>query len=910
MKLLVLFLGLLCSGLWNEGSVMAQTQPGGQHTTDSLTCKISGRVISEEDGKPLPGAHIFWGSRRTLVTVTDSLGRFEVAGLAAGEQLMKVSFIGCRPWEQKVVLKEHLRLEDISLKPVILDEVVVSARPPLSIQKGDTIQFNAGAMRLAEDADLEALLKKLPGFQIVDGKIMAQGQEVKKINIDGIEYALNDPAAALKNLPAKLIARIKMFDDRSEEAKFSGYDDGSKARTLNIETKNPNQMKMFGHTDLGYGLEKLKDKAYNAALYMNLFDRKQRISLMGDASLLALNDLPGARYASEGNKNKTNSLFANYSSQVNKKLQVSGNYHWNKNTSNAASLSRQEYLPTENYESRIYDNESHSNTMNRNQGASFSIDYRITEKNRIRFTPDMNFSKGRQKSLSWNSSIENGDTLNCTEMKQVGQNDNKRLGGNFSWMHAFRKTGRTLTLQAGGNYDETSSGEFRSIREKISVQENSGDSLRYQQNSTEQLRYSLRADVSYSEPLTKSARLSFNYRMQTQKDESDRTGLAFRDPRFEELIGIDTALTNKTVNRQWSQHLGINYNYNKEKITLNGGGSLQWMQMENRNQFIGKADSLVESNYLDLSPRAELTYRMNEKSNLNMTYSGRTSSPSATQLQDILDVSNPLQVSKGNPGLKKSYSHDLSMRYTTSDPMSSKFFWVSMSMQQTINQMASNVKFLTRDTLIDGYMVPKGGSLTTPVNLNGMWSLNMHANYALPVKKLHLDLSGGYQYSHQPSVYDDRKNMTQMHRGNVDFGFNTDISENFDFFFRNSLAYSYSRNSSTGKAHNLNESVMANLRWVFWKGFLIGGDYYYSYYWNKTGTVTSQSNNQLNLEIGKKFGKRQQAQLAFRMNDVFRDRNQVQYSVTDLYTQINSSTNPQDYYMLSFSYRFNRLGKE
>ena len=224
--------------------------------------------------------------------------------------------------------------------------------------------------------------------------------------------------------------------------------------------------------------------------------------------------------------------------------------------------------------------------------------------------------------------------------------------------------------------------------------------------------------------------------------------------------------------------------------------------------------------------------------------------------------------------------------------------------------MASNVKFLTRDTLIDGYMVPKGGSLTTPVNLNGMWSLNMHANYALPVKKLHLDLSGGYQYSHQPSVYDDRKNMTQMHRGNVDFGFNTDISENFDFFFRNSLAYSYSRNSSTGKAHNLNESVMANLRWVFWKGFLIGGDYYYSYYWNKTGTVTSQSNNQLNLEIGKKFGKRQQAQLAFRMNDVFRDRNQVQYSVTDLYTQINSSTNPQDYYMLSFSYRFNRLGKE
>ena len=142
---------------------------------------------------------------------------------------------------------------------------------------------------------------------------MAQGQEVKKITIDGMEYAINDPAAALKNLPAKLVARIKMYDDKSEEAKFSGYDDGSKSRTLNIETRNPNQMKVFGRGELAYGLEKVKDKSYSASVSLNLFDRKRKITFSGNAGRMALNDLPDARYRDEGNKNKNHGLWGHRS---------------------------------------------------------------------------------------------------------------------------------------------------------------------------------------------------------------------------------------------------------------------------------------------------------------------------------------------------------------------------------------------------------------------------------------------------------------------------------------------------------------------------------------------------------------------------------------------------------------------
>ena len=150
---IVWLLCLLCLG----GSLKAQV------LSDSVSCRLSGRVVSGEDGKPLPGAHIFLGIKRILVAVTDSLGKFDVGKLPAGEQWLKVSFVGFRPLEQKVVLEGHTAVGDISLKALILDEVVVSARPPLTVQKGDTLQFNAAAVHLAEDAG--KTVEEIAGFR-------------------------------------------------------------------------------------------------------------------------------------------------------------------------------------------------------------------------------------------------------------------------------------------------------------------------------------------------------------------------------------------------------------------------------------------------------------------------------------------------------------------------------------------------------------------------------------------------------------------------------------------------------------------------------------------------------------------------------------------------------------------------
>lgn len=888
----------LC-GLWFSGKA--------QQRVDTLSSRMEGYIVGDEDGKPLEGAHVFMGSKRVLRAISDSLGHFEVEKLSEGEQMLYISYTGCRPWSQKVRIKnKKTDLGVVRMLPVVLEDVVVSARPPLSVQKGDTLQFNAAALHVAEDADLENLLKKLPGFQIIDGKIMAHGQEVQKIYIDGIEYSINDPSAALKNLPAKLIARIKMFDDRSEEAKFSGYDDGSKVRTLRLETFDPNKMKVFGFGNAGYGLPDIEKAIYDADVSVNMFDRKQRITLSADLRQTTLTDLADARYPGEGNKNKSASVYTNYSSNINDSLQVSGNYRFMKNVSNSGSLSRQEYLPTEDYESRVYDRENHSGSDQQNHSMSLSLDYRFTKKDRIRFTPDFSLSKNDRHGISWENSIENGDTLNNTEVRQKGWNDITGMGGNLSWMHAFKKKGRTFTLQGQGRYSKTTSGEFQNIREKVAEQR---DTFRYQQNSNERKDYSLSGGIIYSEPLSGNSRLGLNYNVAFSSDESAKNSMSYRDAGFQEVIGIDTALTNKLVNQRMNHSLGVNYNYHKDKISVTGGGSIVRVRMDNHYQFLSQTDSVVTSRYLDFFSRAELGYNLRKGQHLSITYRGNTSSPSATQLQNVLDVSNPLRVSKGNPGLKRSYSHSGSLSYTVSKPEKSKVVWLTVSLGQVFNQIASNVKFVSADTVINGYLLSKGGTLTSPVNLNGMWQADGRGSYSFPIKKFRFDLGMNYSYSNRPSIYDDRKNMTQMHQAGFDFSFFPDFSDKLDAQCRNSISYSYSENSSTGKAHNLNESVSVFMRWEFWKGFLVGGNYFYTYYWNQTGTITRQSNNMLNFEIGKKFGKKKQATLSFQVNDIFRERDQVRYTVTDLYNQMSSSTTAKDYFMLSFSYRFNYLGQ-
>lgn len=894
----------------NFAAAQSQTTKGAPPKVE-----LRGRLISSSDGEMLVGAYVYGKDKDTPIAITDSIGSFKVTCFKDSLLNLSFSYMGFQPLTRRYYPRASYNVGIIKMAPDVLaiDEVVISARPPLASINADTTEFNASALKMAVDADLENLLKKLPGFEIVNGKIMAQGQEVKKLYIDGKTYFLNNPSEALKNLPASLVSKVKMFDDSSEEAKFSGYEDGTKQRSLNIVTKNPNAMKVFGQTNGSYGIsEKLKntfdDNKYGAGLSANLFDMKRRITISGDlGSSDQANTLEQAKYKGAGGKNNDKSFSLNYSSDISEKLMVTGNYTFSTRESYNASASRQDYFPSETYDSRIYDSESHSWGNNDSHNINLQIDYKISKKDKITFSPTFSLSENGTRSINFANTVENGDTLNNSNTRNNNLSESYNMSGKLSWMHAFNKRGRTLTTTLNFGKRNNSSNQLQNVSEKFLNSENIlSDTLRNKKNETVGNNYDFSISASYSEPLSKKSRLSFNYNFEKSSDENNKESISYLDEEFHDIIGMDTALTKGTSVVKLRNRLGVNYNYNvKDKFTFRGGANVSDTQMGNEYSFLGARDSIVNSHYIDIAPRADIDIKLSKTKNINLSYNGSTSSPNAEQLQDVLDVSNPLQVSKGNPGLKKTFRHSFSMRYNTSNTEKSTYMNIDASINQTFNNVSTNMQFITRDTIVNGYELQRGTRLSSPINLNGGWNFDIRANYSFPIRplKLLVNPSLAYSYGHNPSIYDNIKTTNDSHRGTFGFSISTNISENIDIYVRSNSSYEYSTNTDTGASKLFNESLDANMRWIFWKGFLIGGKLNYSYSTKTRGTSVSESQAMLDAEFGKKFGKKKQFELKFAASDILRQRNTVRYSLSDHFSSTNYSTNTNTYYTISLSYR-------
>ncbi len=919
-----LTIGLVLTLCWTlrVGTLAAQERVADTLRRDSVPAAVQRftlRGVVVGDGECLPGAYIYLGEQQVAVATTDMDGAFELEGIPAGEVILSVSYIGFQTFSGTYELSGNLDLGEIRLQTRVLDEVLVKSTPPLAVQRGDTTQFNAAAVKVAADADLEELIKKLPGFQVVDGKIMAQGKEVTKIYIDGVEYSFNNPGAALKNLPANLVARIKMYDDRSEEAKFSGYDDGEKFRALSIETHEPDKMKIFGHAGGGYGMTlppkySFDENNYQANLSANLFDTKRQATVSFSALNEGYDDIfPDTRHQEPGAGNASQSLFANFSAKWSEKIQLGANYSFSHGDTYSASLSKQEYFPTERYENRIYDNESHSWAKVSSQSVNLRLNLKPDKRNRIILTPVFSVSDNNTRALGFSGNVENNDTINTSELLSANGTKTWRTGGDAVWMHAFEKKGRTLTARMAGHYSRTTSDQAQNNDERV-LNETAGytDTLRNLLTGNRRTAYDWSAAVTWSEPLTEHTRLSFNYTYRESDNRSDQYSRAFADRDFLHLTGIDTAQTNDLRNFYRHHNGGISYSYSKEKLSLSSGLTLSRTQMDNRYHYLGRADSLVRSRYVDLSPRVNLGYRVGEGANLDVAYHGHSSSPDATQLQDVLDVSNPLQVSRGNPDLKKSYSHQLSLDYLYAQSEKSNFLRVSFSAGQTFNQMATNTLFLPNDTTVNGYFLVRGARLTTPVNLNGEWNTALTTHYSFPWKRLKLrfDTGLGYRFSHTPSIYDDLKNFTDSHTTSLDVSVNVEPLEDLMLVFASGSSYTRSRNTTTGGAHYFAQHLNAYCLWTFWRGFYINAYFDGTIDISRKGERVRQSDNNLRATVGKKFGAEARWNVGISADDLLNTRRSLNYSFNDLYAQTSYSLRPSRTLTFTLTYRFNNMNKK
>ncbi|HSC36520.1 MAG TPA: outer membrane beta-barrel protein, partial [Chitinophagaceae bacterium] len=685
MKRPVLFILLLAL----SAAALAQTR--GRAT-------IAGTVLDATTRQALPDATVTLLSRRDSsalsFAVVDRQGRFELKNLPAGSFLISFSYIGYHDIIKSVVLSTLN--PDVNMGAVYLQadtgtlQGVVITAPPISIIK-DTLQFKTSAFKTRLNATVEDLFKKIPGMEVdKDGNITAQGKAVQKVYVDGKEFFGNDPKLATKNLAADLIESVQVFDDMSDQAKFTKIDDGSKQTAINIKLKKDKKKGLFGRLNAGAGTS----DRYATNASFNAFNNKSQLSVLGGANNVnrlgfSSNDLiggmggmatPAAVSAPRRNANggggapdgNTESWYAgvNYRDTWASKLQVTGNYFAARTTTiNKTSSYTQNFF---NNDSASYTNTgSYNKNMNLANRVNMRLEYTIDSMNSILLTPAFNTQHGESTGYDSIRTLATVAGNSFTAITGNSQRSNTRdgwnLGNNLLFRHRFYKPGRTLTIGWTANLSHSDGEGFNTAPYTFY---NKDGSFNRQQNLQQQNLQNTHAanhtiSTSYTELLDAHTILEMNYAYTNNQSNSDRKTYDY-SATSGKYDSINKPLTNYFENGLITNRPGINLRVKYAKYDFQLGGAIQLATLQNlsRRAIFGK-DSLTTQHYTDFFPMASFNYNPGPRESLRFNYRGSTRAPSITQLQDVLDVSNPLNYTTGNPALKQEFDHNINLSYNT-----------------------------------------------------------------------------------------------------------------------------------------------------------------------------------------------------------------------------------------------------
>ena len=937
---------------------------GAMAQTGSLTAKL----IDSLSRETIPGAVIEMALAKDTTKkqyhTSGVQGSISISGLAYGRYRMRVSFLGYATLERSVrINKAQTALGTLPMQQASqqIDKVVLEAYAIRTSQKGDTVVYNAGAFKVTGDADAETLLSKMPGITIVDGVVEAQGEEVKKVFVDGREFFGDDVNATIKNLPAEVIDKIETYNRLSDNAQFTGIDDGEGYKAINIVTKPSMRTGAFGKIYAGYGH---KDK-YVAGGSVNFFTGKHRLSLIGLANNLnqqnfSMQDIlgvmgegggsrggssrsggsggsgsrgrGGSYYSSgvgnfmvspQGGVSTVGSIGLNYSGQWREKVDFTGSYFFNETKSYHASDIQREYVP-DNDRMRIDSTYNYHNSRNFNHRFNGKLDWKIDENNSFSARPNLSLQNYSNDAYS-NSKRVSQSTTDLSEIIQrmvESASNSKNHGYNTSleliWMHKFKKPGRTITVEPSGyfNLNDRESKydnetvifpEIASQRQEIPDRRNTiGNSYSYR----------LGGYVVYTEPLTAKSQLVLNYRGRYSYSDSDRK--TYNYDFMNDLYETDYDINRSNVyNSGYLTHrMGPGVRYGGEKTVLVGNLYYQRAVLTKKQSLPPTAAPSASAAFDNFTYFGMMTHTFNPQNTLRAYLSSSTDNPSLTQLQNYLDESEPSNISEGNPKLVPTQEHRLSLTYNRSSAMKGRSFMASLSGSTTQNDIVNYTHFADENgSLVDinGQTIDKQPFCRYSSYRNvsgGSWSLRGGASFGTPVKyiKSNINFNFGATLSQSPSYIDTRKNLSKRQMLYTGATLGSNISENLDFSL--SYNYNYNRIHNTIQSVNnragsnnryWNQNASARLKWIFWKGFTLSGNSSFMQY---TGVTTQYREDFfiVNLYLGKKLFKNQRGEINFGVNDMLNQNKSFSVTSQTDYVQRTTSNVIPRYYSIQFTY--------
>ena len=741
-------------------------------------------------------------------------GSVNLPSLEYGEYTILATSLGYADLTKTFTVKSaSLNLGKISMKESTtrIDTVVKEVKSLRASQNGDTLSYNAGAFKVSSDSDVEGLLKKMPGINITDGSVEAQGETVQKVFVDGKEFFGEDVNTAIKSLPAEAVERVEVFNKLSDQAEFSGMDDGEGYKAINIVTKTNMRQGQFGKMYGGYGYQPETDDItshhkYTVGGNVNFFQGDSRLSVLAlfnniNQQNFSFEDILGVSGGGGGGGGRrgfgqymvrpqsgvaaVNSIGLNYSDVWGRKDQVKfqGSYFFNNTGSKNLSVSDTWYEDPSPVDT--LHTEGYSTTRNNNHRFNARVDWKISRNQSLMSRTSFSFQGYNPYSTT--EGYQYGQSGLLYQYDQSTRNSRGIRASEFlQYRVKIAKPGRTLTVDASINYRDNNS------RRQLVSNESSGiapydsswignyfgeDSNWHDMQSNPLLyspvyqiitsptrEYNLRGNVTYNEPLSQNSSLSFQYRLSYEDELKDQEAFYYDSDAFDPTSQkINQQMTSKYESGYWTHRVGPGFRYSKNRNTVVANVYYQRSQL-NGNIVGGQSDKINRTfdNFLYF---AMLNYAFNPENTIRMFFRSSTNAPSVTQLQSIFDVSTPQYLSVGNADLNPSFSHNINFHYIHSNIEKGRTFMWMFSMQ---NQQ----DYISQSTLYcpTGFELSRFGDIAVPTNskgenytpqritsyenMDGYWSLRTHISYGLPVSwlKSNLNLSAGVRYNIVPSA--------------------------------------------------------------------------------------------------------------------------------------------------------------
>ena len=802
---------------------------------------VSGAIIDRDTKDPVEQVTVqLLKTDSTYVTgaISNEKGLFHLNAPENGKYLLKITSVGYKPTMKRVVLEQDKNLAlgnvVIGADAIMLKGAVVTAMAQKVTLKEDTFVYNSAAYRTPEGSVVEELVKRLPGAEVSDdGTIKINGKEVKKILVDGKEFMTGDTKTALKNLPTSIIDKIKAYDEKSDLSKVTGIDDGEEQTVLDFNVKKGMNKGLMSNIDLGIGN---KDR-YSARGMGGYFNSNNRFMLFGNANNTSDRGFGGGgprRGFGGGNGlNASKMLAANYNYEEKNKIKFNTSLRWNHNDGDVWSRSASENFmgSSSSFSNSLSQKFSRSDSWNGN----IRLEWMPDTMTNILFRPSISWTTNDSRSTGLSASfnqdpyqytedplsdegIEKMDEVDAVINRQksvsLSNSKNNNIRGMLQLNRKLNNKGRNVTLRMDAKYTDKDSKSISLQNAHLYlVQTAAGLDSTYQTNRynlTPSKDYSYSAQVTYSEPLWKATFLQFSYKFTYSYSKSDRSTYDFSKYSFDGInpeygawgnylgrldgeLGDyrDDKLSRYSEYRNNTHDIQVMMRFIRQKYNLNFGVMIQPQRSKFIQDYQGKYVDTVRT-VTNVSPTLDFRYRFSKMSNLRVNYRGTTSQPSISQLLNIVDDSDPLNVSMGNPGLKPSFTQNFRLFYNNFVQNHNKGVMTYINFSTTSNSISNKVT----------YDETTGGRITRPENINGNWNVmgafmfNCSIDSA-GVWNINTDTHLGYNhyvsYLSLDKSQDSQKNTTQ----------NTTWNERLSLSYRNdwlelsldgTLAYNHAKN--------------------------------------------------------------------------------------------------------------------